>query len=161
MFPHETCENASNATDVLDEWLRPNPLIGQTLIPAAITEHGIPLSRTDFQRCLCDSTITRIITGPTSEPLDVGREERFATRAIRKAVIKRDRRCRFPGCDRLPRWCEIHHVVPWEAGGDTSVDNLVLICRYHHHVLHLPGWNHKLDRHNQLFITNPNGDQIE
>ena len=126
----------------------------------AVTEHRIPLSPTDLRLLLCDSAVTRIVTGPQSEPLDVGRAARLATRAIRQAIINRDQCCKFPGCDRGPRWCELHHVIPWEAGGETSTTNMVLLCSYHHHVVHLPGWTNVLSQQHELAITNPQGTAI-
>jgi hypothetical protein len=54
--------------------------------------------------------------------------------AMRRAVIVRDRVCRFPGCDRPPTWCDAHHVVHWADGGPTAAANLLLLCRPHHRV---------------------------
>ena len=74
---------------------------------------------------LCDCVLTRILSRG-SLVLDVGRSERLVTAAQRKAVIQRDRCCRFPGCDRPPTQCDVHHVVEWVKGGPTDLSNLVL-----------------------------------
>ena len=59
---------------------------------------------------------------------------------MRRAITQRDRGCRFPGCDRKASWCEAHHVEPWQHGGPTNINNLVLLCAFHHHVVHRQGW---------------------
>jgi 5-methylcytosine-specific restriction endonuclease McrA len=58
---------------------------------------------------------------------------------LRRAVILRDRHCRFPGCDRPPSWCDAHHVVHWARGGLTALANLILLCRRHHRMVHHRG----------------------
>ncbi len=86
----------------------------------------------------CDAAISRIITGPASEPLDVGRTTRSIPAAIARQLIVEDRHCRWPGCQ-SPAWsCEGHHVRFWEAPhyGDTKLTNLTLLCWFHHHLLH-------------------------
>lgn len=88
------------------------------------------------RRLACDASVTRVVLGPRSEPLDVGRRTAVVSPAIRRAVVVRDRRCRFPGCDRPPPWCDAHHVRHWVDGGRTSVDNLILLCRRHHRLTH-------------------------
>jgi hypothetical protein len=118
-----------------------------------------PIHPHDLQRALCDSTISRVVTGPDSLPLDVGRATRTVPAAIRRAVIARDRHCRWPGCDRRPGWCDTHHHRPWHLGGPTSLSNLYLLCRRHHHQLHAPGWSARWDGH-ALIVQRPDGKQI-
>ncbi|HXF35688.1 MAG TPA: HNH endonuclease signature motif containing protein [Actinomycetota bacterium] len=54
-------------------------------------------------------------------------------------MVLRDRGCRFPGCDRPHTWCDVHHVVHWADGGPTALQNLILLCRRHHGLVHPPG----------------------
>ncbi|MBV8196034.1 MAG: HNH endonuclease, partial [Candidatus Dormibacteraeota bacterium] len=65
--------------------------------------------------------------------------------AVRTALAVRDRGCRFPGCDRPPEWTDAHHVKPRSDGGTRTLDNLVLLCRLHHRLVHEGGlrlvWN--------------------
>jgi hypothetical protein len=61
------------------------------------------------------------------------------------ALIARDRGCSFPTCDRAPEWCERHHVVPWIEGGPTDLNNLTLVCRYHHHNFATRGWTCRIN----------------
>jgi hypothetical protein len=88
------------------------------------------------RRLACDAAITRIVLGPRSEPLDVGRRTPVVPPAIRRALVVRDGRCRFPACDRPHPWTDAHHVVHWADGGETSLGNLVLLCREHHRLIH-------------------------
>jgi 5-methylcytosine-specific restriction endonuclease McrA len=80
--------------------------------------------------------VSRIITRGRSEPLELGRQTAVVPTAVRRALILRDKRCRFPGCDRPHRWCDAHHVVHWADGGANSLSNLVLLCRRHHRAVH-------------------------
>jgi hypothetical protein len=72
--------------------------------------------------------------------LSLGRSRRLASRQQSLALIARDGGCSFPGCDTVPEWCERHHVVSWIDGGATDLDNLTLLCRYHHHNFAGRGW---------------------
>jgi hypothetical protein len=69
-----------------------------------------------------------------------GRTLRTASARLWRALVARDRHCAFPGCRVGPSWCEAHHVVEWELGGETSIDNLTLLCSRHHHLVHEGGW---------------------
>lgn len=91
------------------------------------------------RRIACDSSVSRVITRGESEVLDVDRATRTVPAAIRKALIIRDRHCRFSGCDRPHRWCDAHHVEHWADDGPTSLDNLILLCRRHHRTVHEGG----------------------
>jgi hypothetical protein len=72
--------------------------------------------------------------------LDIGRLSRVVPRPMRRALVLRDRGCAFPGCGRPPRWCHAHHIRHWAHGGPTKLDNLVLLCGYHHRLVHHGGW---------------------
>ena len=80
----------------------------------------------------------RVDAGGT--PLDLGRSRRFVSASQRAALVLRDGGCVFPGCTAEANWCDAHHVIPWEAGGLSDLDNLALLCRYHHMVTHRNGW---------------------
>jgi len=80
----------------------------------------------------CDAGVSRIITNGKSEPLDVGRRTRVVPPALRRAVIARGGHCVEPGCDCPPEWCDVHHIVHWIDGGETTLDNLELKCLQHH-----------------------------
>lgn len=107
-----------------------------------------PIPGTVAQRIACDADIWRVVLDPaTGLPLDVGRSHRMVPHWIRKALWARDRGCRFPGCRAPAQWTDAHHVrVPWARGGRTEIDNLVLLCRHHHVLVHEGGWTIHLDR---------------
>jgi hypothetical protein len=69
--------------------------------------------------------------------LDVGRKTRTISPALRRALEVRDRGCRFPGCHL--RFCDTHHVLHWADGGETSLSNCLLVCRWHHRLIHEAG----------------------
>lgn len=73
--------------------------------------------------------------------LALGRSRRIASRQQSLALIARDGGCSFPGCDVPAEWSERHHIVPWVEGGRTDLDNLTLLCRYHHHYFAQRGWS--------------------
>jgi hypothetical protein len=75
-----------------------------------------------LQQLVCDCSITRIILDANSEVLDVGRKTRVWSPAQRRAIIARDRHCQAEGCDRDPRWCDIHHTDHWAHQGETNTD---------------------------------------
>jgi len=91
------------------------------------------------RRIGCDATVTRIVLGPHSQPLDVGRATRVVSAGMRRALIVRDRTCQYPGCTVPGQWCDAHHRKHWALGGDTALHNLILLCAFHHTRLHLAG----------------------
>lgn len=84
----------------------------------------------------CDCSITRIVFGSDSEVLDVGRKTRIWTTAQRRAIIARDRHCQGQGCRAKARHCDIHHLTHWADGGETVVEEGVLLCRPCHTLEH-------------------------
>ena len=118
---------------------------------------GPLLPQSTVEAYLCDCTAHRVIVDAAGAILDYGRATRTAPVDLRNAVILRDEHCRGPGCDRPPEWCDAHHVWPWEHGGPTSLDNLVLLCRRHHHLFHKPGWHDKLLPDGTYEVTDPHG----
>jgi 5-methylcytosine-specific restriction endonuclease McrA len=97
-----------------------------------------------------------VITRGGSEVLDVGRRTAVVSAAMRRALITRDGGCAFPCCDRPHQWCDAHHVVHWADGGETRLDNLVLLCRPHHRMLHK---GFAVDAERRFF--RPDGTEIE
>jgi hypothetical protein len=108
--------------------------------PPAHLDTGEPLSGAAARRLACDAFVIPMVLGSSSEPLDIGRGSRVTPRGMRRAVEARDGGCAAPGCERPPSWCEAHHRIHWADGGDTSIDNLVLLCGRHHGIAHHEHW---------------------
>jgi hypothetical protein len=108
--------------------------------PAADLEWSEPITADAARRLACDSSMTRVLLGPNSDPIDVGRCTRTIPPALRRALVVRDRGCRFPGCDRPADWCDGHHLIHWMDGGETNLANTCLLCRRHHRFVHELGW---------------------
>jgi hypothetical protein len=93
-----------------------------------------------------------------SQPLDLGRTTRTVPPHLRKAVIQRDKKCRFPGCQQPPSVCQVHHLIPWAQGGATALGNLAMLCRYHHIiVIHRWGWKITCHPDGTTTATSPDG----
>jgi hypothetical protein len=110
-------------------------LLGASVEPSEL-DHAGPVPSDTARRLACDASVMRIVLSGRSEPLDVGRRTPVVRPSMRRAVMVRDRHCRFPGCDRPHTWCDAHHVVHWADGGPTAVQNLLLLCRRHHRMIH-------------------------
>ncbi len=98
------------------------------------------------RRLACDAEIIPAVLGARGEVLDLGRKTRTVPLALRRAVILRDRHCAHPGCRRRARRCQVHHIQHWADDGETCLENCVLLCAYHHSVIHHSGWEvHMID----------------
>jgi hypothetical protein len=107
----------------------------------AVLDGDRHVSAAQVRRIACDAKVIPVVFGAGSEVLDLGRTKRTVSVAQRKALHARDRGCAFPGCSRPPKWCDAHHVKHWADGGDTDLDNLVLLCRTHHSLVHHTRWS--------------------
>jgi hypothetical protein len=93
------------------------------------------------RRLACTADLVPAVLGTRSEILDLGRTTRLFSRAQRKALRIRDRRCRAQGCTVPATWCEAHHLKPWAHGGRTDLDAGILLCSFHHHRAHDPTYD--------------------
>ena len=89
-------------------------------------------------------------------PLRLGRLTRTPSAAMVRQLSYRDRECRFPGCGRR-RYAAAHHVRWWSRGGGTDLENLVLLCGFHHRLVHEGGWTLRLDPDGAVRWFRPNG----
>jgi hypothetical protein len=101
---------------------------------------GAAISAATAQRLSCDGTTTEVTLDTFGRPLDVGREHRTFTPKQRIALAIRDGACRFGDCDKDPSMTEAHHIIPWSKGGRTDLANGILLCKFHHLLIHNNGW---------------------
>jgi hypothetical protein len=114
-------------------------LKGEVGVPPSDLESGLPISTRTMERIACDSTVSRVLLAD-SMVIDVGRATRVTSAPRRRALRARDKGCRFPGCDRPVSWTSAHHIVFWGRGGPSNLPNEVLLCHYHHRLVHEGGW---------------------
>ena len=104
------------------------------------TSDGTLISTAHVLRLANQAEIVPTVLTKSGAVLDLGRSRRIASRTQTIALIARDGGCSFPGCDHPPEWCERHRIVSRSEGGETNLDNLTLLCRYHHHNFASRGW---------------------
>ena len=98
--------------------------------------------------------------GRSRPSLNLSRKHRLVQPALRRALEARDRGCRFPGCSH-ERWLDAHHVVHWADGGETSLENTLLLCSRHHRLLHEGGFAIRADANGEWQFQNANGMKQE
>ncbi len=116
---------------------------------------GPCVSAETSRRVCCDTSVVPIHEDAKGNILDVGRKTRTIHPALRRALRVRDAGCRFPGCT-AHRYVDAHHIQHWADGGVTALDNLVLLCRYHHRLVHEGGFGLAVHSRELLF-TRPDG----
>src|ERR1700716_3805091 len=114
-------------------------LKGEVGVAPTDMEFSLPISSRTMERLACDSTISRVLLAD-SMVIDVGRATRVTSAPMRRALRVRDKGCRFPGCDRPVNWTAPHHIIAWSKGGPNNLPNEVLLCHYHHRLVHEGGW---------------------
>lgn len=125
--------------------------------PAPYIEGVGVIAEETARRLACDASRV-IMTERGGETLDVGRRTRTIPPAIRRALTRRDGGCVFPGCA-CRRFVDAHHVIHWAEGGRTALDNLVLLCRRHHGLVHEGGYTIQLKR-GRVTVSDPNGHVV-
>src|ERR1700716_1726108 len=107
--------------------------------PPADLELSMPISTRTLERLTCDCTMSRVLLAD-SMVIDVGRAKRTVSGPTWRALRTRDRGCRFPGCDRPGEGSNPHQIIYWARGGPNNLPNMVLLCYYHHRLVHESGW---------------------
>jgi hypothetical protein len=144
----------------------PSGINGTALPEAAtnLTADQVPLGQTSHigdgphvtaetsRRIACDCSVVGIKEDENGEPLSIGRRSRSIPPPMRRALGIRDGGCRFPGCTNN-RFVDGHHIKHWADGGETSLDNLVLLCRHHHHLVHEGGFDCKKSVDGEIYFT--------
>ena len=99
------------------------------------------LTTAALTRIGCDAEINLMLLDGCGEVLHHGYSTRFPLVAQRRALVVRDQGCVFPGCDRPPHACQAHHLRFWSLHGPTDIDNLALVCGFHHWLIHDRHWD--------------------
>ena len=121
-------------------------------------DDGIGVSRETSRRLACDASTVGMTHAGDGTVLNVGRKTRKIPTAIRRALVARDRGCRFPGCD--AHHCDAHHIRHWADGGATGLENLVRICRHHHRAVHEGGFTVELGEAGEVCFFWPDGRPV-
>ena len=119
------------------------------------TEDGSHVPAGTSRRLACDAETVEVKRGRDGSVLDVGRRQRTVGWRLRKALDVRDGGCRFPGCG--SRHTQAHHAIPWSEGGETKLDNLTLLCRFHHRAVHEGGWRVEMGEAGAARFRDPTG----
>ena len=121
---------------------------------------GAWLDTAQARMLACDGKITPLLLNPHGQPVDLGRTQRLVPPHLRRAIEVRDEHCVFAGCDAPAYWCDVHHLLAWDADhGDTSVENSGLLCERHHTKVH-HGFRVERDPEGRWHTYRPDGTEI-
>jgi hypothetical protein len=133
------------------------PVSAFTTGAGAEVESGPPVPTPIVERMLCTSRFQTVVEDAGGNVVALGERSRLAPAWMQRQVRYRDRECRFPGCG-ARRFTEVHHVAFWRDGGRTTLENLVLICGFHHRLVHEYGWRAKQLPNGDLAWQRPGGE---
>ena len=123
-------------------------------------ENGPIITADTALRLCCDSRLQTVLRDGTGNVVGIGDTSRTVPRWLMRQLRYRDGRCTFPGCE--AKWfLHAHHIEHWIRGGPTDLDNLVLVCMWHHKLVHEHGWNVKLQDADTVTWYRPNGAVFE
>ncbi len=108
------------------------------------------------RRLCCDSSLVISADDDSGKTKDLSRKHRVVHPSLRRKLLSRDKGCRFPGCTH-EKWLTAHHVVHWADGGETTAENLVMLCSKHHRLLHEGGFEIKPGASGQWHFRNASG----
>ena len=111
------------------------------------------------KRVSCDGSVVAMVDGANGEPLNVGRKQRTVPAALKRALWARDAGCSFPGCTHT-RFVDAHHIRHWADGGETSLENTMLLCGGHHRLVHEGGYDIRKDYRGHWYFLRPDGRAI-
>ena len=125
------------------------------------TSSGAQLPPETVRRTMCQAIILPTIINANGKTLASGRDIRVANRKQRRALRAMYPTCAFDTCTAQFDHCQIHHIVPWQDGGPTDLDNLIPLCGRHHHLVHEGHWHIHLEPDRSLVITQPDGQHFK
>jgi hypothetical protein len=119
-------------------------------------EDGPPIDRRSLERMRCDARVQTLLDDASGDVIAVSSVRRDPPAWMVREVRRRDRTCRFPGCD-ARRFTQVHHIRFWSRGGKTELANLLLICSFHHRLVHELGWRIERLRDGEVQWFRPGG----
>jgi hypothetical protein len=122
----------------------------------AEVEGGAAIHAETARRLACNARVQTVIEDESGEPIRMGRITREPSAAMMRQLRYRDVECRFPGCG-ARRFTQAHHIVWWGDGGRTDLDNLLLVCFFHHKLVHEHGWTVQRDADGPIRWLRPDG----
>ena len=122
-------------------------------------DSGAQISAETSRRLSCDCGVVHWQESESEDYLNIGRRSRSIPPAIRRALKRRDHGCRFPGCT-AHKHVDAHHIQHWADGGETKLDNLTLLCRHHHRLVHEGGYAVQMSDQSIPHFTDPAGCTI-
>jgi hypothetical protein len=123
---------------------------------ASELEGGAAIHAETARRLACDARVQIVIEDESGEPIRLGRVTRDPSAAMMRQLRYRDTGCRFPGCG-ARQFTQAHHIVWWGDGGRTDLDNLLLVCFFHHKLVHEHGWSVKREAEGNVVWLRPDG----
>jgi hypothetical protein len=117
---------------------------------------GTCISAEAARRLSCDAGVIEVIEDDQGVPLSVGRKRRTIAGSIKRALLRRDTSCAYPGCANRT-FLEGHHIKHWADGGETTLDNGLLLCSHHHRFVHEYGYRVELDADRRPRFCDPQG----
>jgi hypothetical protein len=138
---------------VVDGNGRAKLVTGETVHPVGLT------------RIACDDHVRPLLLDNKGVVVDLGRTRRLFSTQQRMVLASRDAGCRWPGCQRPPGHTDAHHIASWLDGGPTDVSNGLLLCRFHHRLVHEGGWlvqvvDPERGSHGVVTFTSSNGTTL-
>jgi len=112
-------------------------------------ESGPVIHPETARRLACTGRVQVVVEDGAGDPIRLGRMRRQPPAWMVRQLRYRDRECRFPGCGSR-RFTQAHHIVWWDRGGTTDLDNLVLVCTFHHRLVHEYGWSVRREPDGQI-----------
>ena len=145
--------------------LRANTCVGQSGQKHCNLDDTHWISPKTAKRLACDATLVTVLEDKKGTVLNIGRRTRIISASIKRALNIRDRTCRVPGCCQS-KYLDAHHIQHWADGGETSLGNLVNLCRHHHRLLHREGFSIHVEqgrvaREPMMIFSKPSGERVE
>ena len=142
---------------VVKDAIGPRDAFGRLIVTGHLEDGGDALAGSVIDRAVCDVGSVEVTVDSCGNPLDVGTEQRLFTTKQKLALAVRDGGCLWPGCRVSASYCEAHHSEHWSEGGRTDIDSGVLLCRFHHMLLHNAGWRIRRTGRGPFVLHRPPG----